>query len=51
MKFNRLGIPILELFDGETGLAQLKMTVSDRKATPFGIQWQRYHEDARQRVE
>jgi hypothetical protein len=46
MRYNHLGIPTTEAFEGEIPLAHLKITVSDHKATPFGIQWQRYDEDA-----
>lgn len=46
MKFNHIGIPTTEAFNGEIDLPHLGMTVSDHKATPFGIQWQRYHENA-----
>lgn len=46
MKFNHIGIPTTEPFDGEIDLPHLKMTVSDHKNNPFGIQWQRYWEDA-----
>lgn len=46
MKFHHIGIPTTESFDGEIDLADLKMTVSDHSNNPFGIQWQRYWEDA-----
>ena len=46
MKFNHVGIPTVGSFDGEISLPHLKMTVSDHQANPFGIQWQRYWEDA-----
>lgn len=46
MKFNHIGIPTTERFDGEIELPALKMTVSDHKNNPFGIQLQRYHSDA-----
>ena len=46
MKFNHIGIPTAGSFDGEIPLPHLKMTVSDHQANPFGIQWQRYWEDA-----
>lgn len=46
MKFNHVGIPTTERFDGEIDLPQLKMTVSDHENNPFGIQWQRYWKDA-----
>ncbi len=46
MKFNHIGIPTAGSFDGEIPLPQLKMTVSDHQANPFGIQWQRYWDGA-----
>ncbi len=46
MKFNHIGIPTEDHFDGEIDLPHLKMTVSDHESNPFGIQWQRYWEDA-----
>jgi len=46
MKFNHIGIPTTEHFDGEIELPHLKMTVSDHENNPYGVQWQRYWEDA-----
>ncbi len=46
MKFNHLGIPTNNTFDGEIDLPHLKMTVSDHENNPYGIQWQRYWDDA-----
>jgi len=46
MKFNHIGIPTTANFEGEIDLPDLKMTVSDHENNPFGIQWQRYWEDA-----
>ncbi|MEN1729340.1 MAG: hypothetical protein AAGJ52_12955 [Pseudomonadota bacterium] len=46
MKFNHVGIPTTERFEAEIDLPHLKMTVSDHKNNPFGIQWQRYWDDA-----
>ncbi|WP_226804065.1 VOC family protein [Amylibacter sp. SFDW26] len=46
MKFNHIGIPTTDDFDGEIVLKHLGMTVSDHKNNPFGIQWQRYHDNA-----
>ena len=46
MKFNHIGIPTKERFEGEIELPHLKMTVSDHQSNPFGIQWQRYWEEA-----
>ena len=46
MKFNHIGIPTTDRFEGEIDLPHLKMSVSDHANNPFGIQWQRYWEDA-----
>jgi hypothetical protein len=46
LKFNHIGIPTKDSFENEIDLPHLKMTVSDHKNNPFGIQWQRYHQDA-----
>ncbi len=46
MKFNHIGIPTTESFEGEIDLPHLKMTVSDHEDNPYGIQWQRYWDDA-----
>ena len=46
LKFNHIGIPTDAAFDGEIPLPHLKITVSDHKNNPFGIQWQRYWPDA-----
>ena len=46
MKFDHIGIPTVEAFDGEIPLPHLKMTVSDHLNNRFGIQWQRYWDDA-----
>jgi len=46
MKFNHIGIPTVGSFEGEIPLPHLKMTVSDHLSNPFGIQWQRYWDDA-----
>ena len=46
MKYNHVGIPTAGTFDGEIALPHLKMTVSDHQDNPFGIQWQRYWDDA-----
>ncbi|SDR30828.1 hypothetical protein [Pseudovibrio sp. Tun.PSC04-5.I4] len=46
MKFNHVGIPTTERFEGEIPLPHLHMTVSDHKNNPYGIQWQRYDKDA-----
>jgi hypothetical protein len=46
MKFNHVGIPTTAGFDGEIPVPHLKITVSDHLSNPFGIQWQRYWDDA-----
>lgn len=46
MKFNHIGIPTQDKFEGEIDLPHLKMTVSDHENNPYGIQWQRYWADA-----
>lgn len=46
MRFDHIGIPTTESFEGEIPLPHLRMTVSDHQDNPFGIQWQRYWEDA-----
>lgn len=46
MKFSHIGIPITEKFEGEIDLPHLKMTVSDHENNPYGIQWQRYWDNA-----
>ena len=39
MKFNHVGIPTVNSFEGEIPLPDLKVTVSDHLNNPFGIQW------------
>ncbi|VAW56368.1 hypothetical protein MNBD_GAMMA07-998 [hydrothermal vent metagenome] len=46
MKFNHIGIPVTGNFAGEIDLPHLKMTVSDHESNLYGIQWQRYWDDA-----
>ena len=46
MKYNHIGIPTTQQFEGEIDLPALKMTVSDHTNNPFGVQWQRYWADA-----
>jgi hypothetical protein len=46
VKYNHIGIPTTEHFEGEIDLPHLKITVSDQANNPFGIQWQRYWDDA-----
>ena len=45
MKFNHIGIPTKERFEGEIDLPHLKMTVSDHENNPYCIQWQIYWDD------
>jgi hypothetical protein len=46
LTYNHIGLPTKGSFDGEILLPRLKVTVSDHKNNPFGIQWQRYDDDA-----
>lgn len=46
MKYNHIGIPTTSEFEGEIDLPKLKMTVSDHENNPFGVQWQRYWDNA-----
>jgi len=46
LKYNHIGIPTTARFEGEIDLPHLKLTVSDHQNNPFGIQWQRYWDDA-----
>jgi hypothetical protein len=46
MKYNHIGIPTTGRFEGEIDLPHLKITVSDHENNAFGVQWQRYWEDA-----
>ncbi|HOZ47321.1 MAG TPA: hypothetical protein PLO37_04640 [Candidatus Hydrogenedentes bacterium] len=46
MKYHHIGIPTNGRFEGEIELPHLRMTVSDHANNGFGIQWQRYWEDA-----
>jgi hypothetical protein len=46
MKYNHIGIPTTNRFDGEIDIPHLKITVSDHTRNPFGIQWMRYWSDA-----
>ncbi len=46
MKYNHLGIPTSARFEGEIDLPHLRMTVSDHESNPYGIQWQRYWQNA-----
>jgi hypothetical protein len=46
VKFDHIGIPTTSTFDGEIPVPHLKITVSDHQNNPYGIQWQRYWDDA-----
>ena len=46
MKFNHLGNPTSKKFEAEIDIPHLKMTVSDHKNNPYGIQWMRFWPDA-----
>jgi len=46
VKFQHVGIPTTDRFDGEIPLPHLQVTVSDHQNNPFGIQWQRYWDGA-----
>jgi hypothetical protein len=46
LKYNHVGIPTTGPFEGEIPVPHLKVTVSDHQNNPFGIQWQRYWDDA-----
>jgi hypothetical protein len=46
MKFNHIGIPTTEAFAGEIDVPHLKITCSDHKDNPYGIQWMRYWDGA-----
>ena len=46
MEFNHIEILVTDGFEGEIDLPHLKMTVSDHENNPYGIQWQRYWDDA-----
>ncbi|MFZ5516101.1 MAG: hypothetical protein ACOY90_05655 [Candidatus Zhuqueibacterota bacterium] len=46
MKYNHIGIPTSDRFEGEIDLPHLKITVSDHTNNPFGIQWMGYREDS-----
>jgi hypothetical protein len=46
MRYSHIGLPTTGSFPGEMYLPHLKMTVSDHRRSPFGVQWQRYDADA-----
>lgn len=46
MKYNHVGIPTAGPFDAEIPLPHLKLTCSDHKSNPYGIQWMRYWDGA-----
>lgn len=45
-RYNHIGIPAQGSFEGEIPLPHLRMTVSDHQNNAYGIQWQRYWDDA-----
>jgi hypothetical protein len=46
LTYNHIGLPSKASFSAEIPLPHLKVTVSDHQNNPFGIQWQRYDDDA-----
>lgn len=46
MTFNHIGIPRQEIFEDGIDLPDLKMTVTDHTRNPYGIQLQKYWDDA-----
>lgn len=46
MRFNHVGIPVTGSFEGEIAVPHLRLTCSDHKNNPYGIQWMRYWDDA-----
>ncbi|MGE5135354.1 MAG: VOC family protein [Gemmatimonadota bacterium] len=46
MRFNHVGIPVTGSFEGEIPVPHLRLTCSDHKNNPYGIQWMRYWDDA-----
>ena len=46
MTFNHIGIPRQEIFEDGIDLPELKMTVTDHTRNPYGIQLQKYWDDA-----
>lgn len=46
MKYNHIGIPTMDRFNGEIDIPHLKITVSDHEDNPYGIQWMRFWPDA-----
>ena len=46
MKFNHIGIPTKNDFDGEIDVPRLHITCSDHQSNPYGVQWMRYWDDA-----
>lgn len=46
MRFNHIGIPTTDEFEGAIDLPHLKMTVSNHESNPYGIQWMRFWKDA-----
>ena len=45
MKFNHIGIPTTEAFDGAIDLPHLQITVSDHQNNPYGVQWIRFWDE------
>jgi hypothetical protein len=45
-RFDHIGIPTTDRFDGEISLPHLSIVVSDQQDNPVGVQWQRYEPDA-----
>jgi hypothetical protein len=46
VKFNHIGIPTKERFDGEIRLPHLQITCSDHQSNPYGVQWMHYWDNA-----
>lgn len=46
MKFNHIGIPTKDSFDGEIRLPHLRITCSDHQSNPYGVQWMNYWDGA-----
>jgi hypothetical protein len=45
-RFDHIGIPTTDRFDGEMSLPHLGIVVSDQLDNPVGVQWQRYEPGA-----
>jgi hypothetical protein len=46
VRFNHIGIPTTQTFDGEISLPHLRLTCSDHQSNPYGVQWMRYWDEA-----